>query len=75
MVLPVEGNLHQFTAGPEGAAFLDVLTPPYDHPTERPCTYYNDDGAVADGVHLVRPINPTGFWGDCQPYAGPAIDE
>jgi hypothetical protein len=24
------GNVHSFVAGPEGVAFLDVLTPPYD---------------------------------------------
>lgn len=36
---PKEGNLHQFMAGPNGAAILDVLIPPYDlH--HRDCNYY-----------------------------------
>lgn len=40
VLYPREGNLHEFVAGPEGAAVLDVLLPPYqDH--ERDCTYYD----------------------------------
>eukprot|EP00527_Entomoneis_sp_CCMP2396_P003839 CAMPEP_0198144030 /NCGR_PEP_ID=MMETSP1443-20131203/12369_1 /TAXON_ID=186043 /ORGANISM="Entomoneis sp., Strain CCMP2396" /LENGTH=298 /DNA_ID=CAMNT_0043807355 /DNA_START=12 /DNA_END=908 /DNA_ORIENTATION=- len=37
---PYEGNLHEFEAGPDGAAVLDVLFPPYDEP-DRDCTFYN----------------------------------
>merc|ERR1712130_653910 len=38
MLFPFEGNLHEFVAGPFGAAVLDVLLPPYeDH---RECTFY-----------------------------------
>ena len=40
MLLPREGNVHQFTAGPDGAAVLDVLLPPYDFDNERDCTFY-----------------------------------
>ena len=40
MLLPREGNIHQFTAGPDGAAVLDVLLPPYDFENERDCTFY-----------------------------------
>ena len=36
---PHEGNFHSFVAGPEGAAVLDVLLPPYDD-GERDCTFY-----------------------------------
>jgi len=35
---PYEGNLHEFVAGPHGAAVLDVLLPPYN--AERDCTFY-----------------------------------
>lgn len=37
---PRKGNLHHFKAGPEGAAVLDVLVPPYDTGDDRDCTYY-----------------------------------
>eukprot|EP00531_Pseudo-nitzschia_arenysensis_P010690 CAMPEP_0116127076 /NCGR_PEP_ID=MMETSP0329-20121206/6655_1 /TAXON_ID=697910 /ORGANISM="Pseudo-nitzschia arenysensis, Strain B593" /LENGTH=406 /DNA_ID=CAMNT_0003621167 /DNA_START=274 /DNA_END=1494 /DNA_ORIENTATION=+ len=38
---PYEGNLHEFVAGPYGAAVLDVLLPPYDDECKRDCTFYN----------------------------------
>mmetsp|Transcript_43348 Transcript_43348/g.104765 ORF Transcript_43348/g.104765 Transcript_43348/m.104765 type:complete len:195 (+) Transcript_43348:522-1106(+) len=37
---PYEGNLHEFVAGPQGAAVLDVLLPPYDNMQNRDCTFY-----------------------------------
>lgn len=37
---PRRGNVHQFMAGPEGAALLDVLIPPYDAHDDRDCTFY-----------------------------------
>jgi hypothetical protein len=41
MLYPYEGNLHEFVAGPHGAAVLDVLLPPYDNVQNRDCTFYN----------------------------------
>jgi len=38
---PYEGNLHEFVAGPNGAAVLDVLLPPYDGNDGRDCTFYH----------------------------------
>ncbi len=38
---PYEGNLHEFVAGPHGAAVLDVLLPPYDDEHRRDCTFYH----------------------------------
>ena len=38
---PYEGNLHEFVAGPYGAAVLDVLLPPYDDEHRRDCTFYH----------------------------------
>jgi hypothetical protein len=59
MLFPYEGNLHEFTAGPNGAAVLDVLLPPYDGVT-RECTFYN----VQDDQNSDNPrscwIIPTG---------------
>ncbi len=40
---PELGNLHEFTAGPNGAAVLDVLLPPYDCDNDRDCTFYKED--------------------------------
>lgn len=37
---PEKANLHEFTAGADGAAVLDVLVPPYD---DRDCTFYEED--------------------------------
>jgi hypothetical protein len=41
VLYPYEGNLHEFVAGPHGAAVLDVLLPPYDNVQNRDCTFYN----------------------------------
>jgi hypothetical protein len=40
ILYPFEGNLHEFVAGPNGAAVLDVLLPPYDNLQNRDCTFY-----------------------------------
>lgn len=40
VLYPYEGNLHEFVAGPNGAAVLDVLLPPYDNMQNRDCTFY-----------------------------------
>jgi hypothetical protein len=40
VLYPYEGNLHEFVAGPQGAAILDVLLPPYDNKQNRDCTFY-----------------------------------
>lgn len=40
ILYPYEGNLHEFVAGPYGAAVLDVLLPPYDNLQNRDCTFY-----------------------------------
>ena len=45
---PYEGNLHEFVAGPYGAAVLDVLLPPYNGKEGRDCTFYHtrDDDSM-----------------------------
>jgi hypothetical protein len=40
VLFPYEGNLHEFVAGPHGAAVLDVLLPPYDNIQNRDCTFF-----------------------------------
>jgi len=37
---PNKGNVHEITAGPNGAAVLDVLVPPYDVEDDRDCSFY-----------------------------------
>lgn len=44
---PYEGNLHEFVAGPNGAAVLDVLLPPYDNSKNRDCTFYEIQEATS----------------------------
>lgn len=39
-LFPREGNCHSFVAGPQGAALLDILLPPYDTNEVRDCTFY-----------------------------------
>jgi predicted metal-dependent enzyme (double-stranded beta helix superfamily) len=51
---PEEGNVHEFTAGRNGAAVLDVLVPPYDADNERDCTFYQED------VYLDTPSDNSG---------------
>jgi hypothetical protein len=62
---PFEGNLHEFVAGPNGAAVLDILLPPYDVDHHRDCTFY-EIHAVAQpppppsspGVATTRAVSP-----------------
>lgn len=64
MLLPREGNVHEFTAGASGAAILDVLLPPYDADDDRDCTFYRAEmDAANESAH--RPSGDDGFEGDC----------
>ena len=71
---PRKGNCHSFVIGPNGAAVLDVLFPPYDEDDGRDCTYYErraiaeeDDGGDGERrrtlVALVPIDRPDDF--DC----------
>jgi len=44
-LFPLKGNMHEFKAGREGAAVLDVLMPPYDD-DERECTYFREESTL-----------------------------
>lgn len=59
MLYPYEGNLHEFKAGPYGAAVLDVLLPPYDG-YERDCTFYSIEDDVGNSDPRACWIVPTG---------------
>ena len=58
MLFPHIGNIHEFTAGEQGAAMLDILLPPYEYEEDRDCVFYREEpfhsynvgsSAVADG--------------------------
>lgn len=61
MLFPLEGNLHEFTAGAQGAAVLDVLLPPYEG-DDRECTFYSihQDGVAHESNPRACWILPTG---------------
>eukprot|EP00471_Norrisiella_sphaerica_P006182 CAMPEP_0184489726 /NCGR_PEP_ID=MMETSP0113_2-20130426/16208_1 /TAXON_ID=91329 /ORGANISM="Norrisiella sphaerica, Strain BC52" /LENGTH=254 /DNA_ID=CAMNT_0026873313 /DNA_START=353 /DNA_END=1117 /DNA_ORIENTATION=+ len=53
------GNIHEFKAGPDGCAILDVLTPPYNELDGRRCTYYQvvkPEGGEEGKPISLRPI-------------------
>jgi hypothetical protein len=61
VLYPLEGNLHEFRAGPNGAAVLDVLLPPYNN--SRDCTFYHVYPALDEsdnGQEVFYYIIPTG---------------
>lgn len=64
ILFPFEGNLHEFVAGPHGAAVLDILLPPYDHQHDRDCTFFEiSECSPADKMNSSRDqvwITPTG---------------
>ncbi|KAL7495565.1 hypothetical protein ACHAWT_003956 [Skeletonema menzelii] len=59
---PDEGNCHSFVAGPNGAAVLDVLLPPYAEDEHRDCTFY--EAVENEHGYCLTPIDqPSDF--DC----------
>jgi plant cysteine oxidase len=65
VLYPYEGNLHEFVAGPEGAAVLDVLLPPYGN--HRDCTfYYINDDVDGNVNHTTTPQSVTATTNDHQ---------
>ena len=41
-LFPENGNVHEMTAGKEGCAILDVITPDYNG-VDRCCTYFKEE--------------------------------
>jgi hypothetical protein len=50
VLYPMQGNVHEFHAGSDGAAVLDVLLPPYNA-QDRDCTFYTIDKTNQDDVN------------------------
>ncbi|BES96220.1 Protein of unknown function (DUF1637) [Nesidiocoris tenuis] len=78
ILTPTNGNIHEITCtGHDGAAFVDVLAPPYGSVLPnlgpRPCFYYfevPDQPAHSEIVKFVKSQNHPEFWTDDAPYLG-----
>jgi len=75
---PSERNLHEIYSVDGPAAFLDILSPPYDENGERACHYFKEvnDGApglVSNEARLIRIPSPPEYWNDVAMYEGPTI--
>lgn len=75
---PTERNLHEIHSVDGPAAFLDILSPPYDDNEERSCSYFKEenDGAprhISNEAGLVCIPSPPEYWNDVAMYEGPAI--
>jgi len=77
---PTERNLHEIYSVGGTAAFLDILSPPYDVGDfgERSCHYFkeqNDEtvGLVTNEARLVHIPSPPEYWNDVAVYEGPRI--
>jgi len=86
MLTPCDGNFHSITSVDGPAAFLDLLSPPYDYRTgQRTCHYYSeisprtslgDDGdslTNSNTRYLIEIDEPDEFFCDSVKYAGPPL--
>jgi len=75
---PTERNLHEIYSVGGLAAFLDILSPPYDETGERSCHYFKEEndgapGLVSNEARLVCIPSPPEYWNDVAVYEGPTI--
>lgn len=77
---PTERNLHEIYSVGAAAAFLDILSPPYDTSEfgERSCHYFKElnnetPGPVTNKARLIRIPSPAEYWNDVAVYEGPKI--
>lgn len=80
---PLAGNIHEIRSVDGPAAFLDVLSPPYETDIPgvgpRPCRYFKEVEEVEELTDLTkRPIkrllripSPPDYWSSSAPYQGP----
>ncbi|KAL4231550.1 hypothetical protein ACF0H5_009131 [Mactra antiquata] len=82
VISPDNKNIHEICSESGTAAFLDVLSPPYNHkavndPEYRPCSYFKDltvDDS-SDVRYLVQIRAPGDYWCDEVPYTGPKLSQ
>lgn len=73
---PVMGNLHEIETVGGPAAFIDILSPPYDTDMEstdyRKCSYFRVNSEKEPKIFELEEIHtPSWFWSDTYPYEGP----
>lgn len=80
VLTPLKGNIHELHSVDGPAAFVDILSPPYQ--TEipdvgpRPCRYFKDLGSVGNKENirrLLRISSPPDYWSESAPYQGPSF--
>ena len=85
---PTDGNFHEITSVDGPAAFLDILSPPYNESrhARRECHYYRElilkkkEGSPPgtrngpQDSYLIQVPQPLHFWGESANYLGPDID-
>ncbi|XP_046493132.1 2-aminoethanethiol dioxygenase [Neodiprion pinetum] len=84
VLTPREKNLHQISCIDGPAAFLDILSPPYDgeeYGNMRPCTFFRITGSIrstesgekSEKVQLVPSESPPDFFSISLEYLGPQL--
>ncbi|CAG2069086.1 unnamed protein product, partial [Timema podura] len=84
VLTPLEKNLHEIHSIDGPAAFLDILSPPYDsdvpETAERSCHYFvempqsTDEEMLHNNMtRLYQVRSPSDFWSESAPYQGPNL--
>lgn len=83
LLTPAQGNYHEIIAKDGPAAFVDLLTPPYNENDNRDCHYYQVAGHSLTKIEseklnltwLLETGKTDDFWCTSFPYQGPHVDE
>lgn len=75
---PEKGNLHEIESVGGPAAFIDILSPPYEtyipDVGPRKCSYYKIVKELTDGVFKLEETgSPAWYWNDTFRYTGPQL--
>lgn len=75
---PSKSNLHEIESVDGAAAFLDILSPPYDSDIPnigpRKCSYFKILQQISSNKYLLEEMSPPSwYWNDVLPYSGPEI--
>lgn len=72
---PIRGNLHEIETVGGPAAFVDILSPPYETDIgtseSRKCSYFRVKSQSGSLFQLEEMSLPSWFWSDSYPYEGP----